>query len=72
MQTALSAAVDQLGVVPCLAIMVFGFLLGAWGQAARFPLATALGMAFIMLAIVLFMFFVLGNNPGKSLPGFFG
>jgi hypothetical protein len=38
-------------LAPFLAVMAAGFLLGAWGQAARLPIAVICGILLIMLAI---------------------
>jgi hypothetical protein len=43
--------------------MAIGFVLGAWGQSAKVPLAVALGIILILLAAALF---VLGNDSGSS------
>jgi hypothetical protein len=50
-------------LVPYLAMMFVGFLVGAWGQSAKAPLAVALGIILILLAAALF---VLGNDSGGS------
>ena len=52
---------------PYLAVMVAGFLLGAWGQSAKVPLAVALGIGLILLAAGAF---VAANNSGScGVPG---
>ena len=54
-------------LAPFLAAMVVGFLVGAWGQAAKVPLAVAIGILIIVFAAA---FFVLGNDAGGSgVPG---
>ena len=54
-------------LAPFILLMSAGFLVGAWGQAAKVPLAVAIGIVLILLAAALF---VLGNNSGSSgLPG---
>lgn len=54
-------------LAPYLAMFAFGFLLGAWGQAAKYPLAVALGILIIIAAILLFQFeandFSSSNSP---------
>jgi CHASE2 domain-containing sensor protein len=50
-------------LVPYLVMMFVGFLVGAWGQSAKAPLAVALGIILILLAAALF---VLGNDSGGS------
>jgi hypothetical protein len=42
-----------------------GFLVGAWGQAAKVPLAVAIGILLIMLAVALFQLQV---NEFPDLP----
>jgi hypothetical protein len=46
-------------LAPYLAILALGFLVGAWGNSMRSPLAVAVGITLIMLAVALF---VLGNT----------
>jgi hypothetical protein len=58
---ALAQSLSDLG--PYLLVMAVGFLVGAWGQAAKAPLAVALGIILILLAAALF---VLGNDSGSS------
>jgi hypothetical protein len=41
-------------LAPYLALLIAGFVIGAWGQAAKAPLVVALGIVLVMLAIVLF------------------
>ena len=38
-------------LMPFLVVLVAGFLVGAWGQSARLPIAVLAGMLLIMLAI---------------------
>jgi hypothetical protein len=38
-------------LMPFLVVLVAGFLVGAWGQSARLPIAVIAGMILIMLAI---------------------
>jgi len=47
--TAASKTVADL--MPFLVVLVAGFLVGAWGQSARLPIAVIAGMLLIMLAI---------------------
>jgi hypothetical protein len=62
---ALAQTLSDLG--PYLVVMAVGFLVGAWGQSAKVPLAVALGILMILLAAALF---VLGNDSGSSgVPG---
>ena len=63
----LAAARTISDLLPFLALMALGFLVGAWGQSARVPVAIAVGILLILLAAALF---VLGNNSGSSgVPG---
>jgi hypothetical protein len=52
-------------LAPYVAILVAGFAIGAWGQAAKVPLAVALGILLIVLAVVLFQ---LRANDFPELP----
>lgn len=62
---ALLAAANSLGdLAPFLVVMVVGFLVGAWGQASRSPIAVVAGMALILLAVVGF----LGDNGDGPIP----
>ena len=69
MSSTLPAVVAQLDTLselaPYVAILVAGFAVGAWGQAAKVPLAVALGILLIMLAVVLFQ---LRINDFPDLP----
>ena len=38
-------------LLPFLIVMVAGFLVGAWGQSARLPIAIVAGILLIMLAV---------------------
>ena len=38
-------------LLPFLIVMVAGFLVGAWGQSARLPIAIIAGILLIMLAV---------------------
>jgi hypothetical protein len=50
-------------LAPYVAILVAGFALGAWGQAAKVPLAVAAGIALVILAVILFQLDV-SDFPG--------
>ncbi|UJA19525.1 hypothetical protein HJD18_04420 [Thermoleophilia bacterium SCSIO 60948] len=56
-------AQDSDDLLPYLALLIAGFLIGAWGQAAKFQLATAMGIVLIMAAIVLFILFAIPPPP---------
>lgn len=51
-------------LLPFLVVMIAGFLVGAWGQAMRSPIAVIAGMALIIIAIVGF----LGANGSGPIP----
>ncbi|MDQ3728103.1 MAG: hypothetical protein M3355_00790 [Actinomycetota bacterium] len=62
---ALVAAANSLGdLLPFLVVMVAGFLVGAWGQASRSPIAVIAGMSLILLAVAGF----LGDNGDGPIP----
>ena len=51
------AALQSLSdLAPYLALFGAGFLIAAWGQSAKVPLAVALGILVIIAAILLFQF----------------
>ena len=50
-------------LLPYLALMALGFLVGAWGGQMKSPLAVAIGITLIMLAVALF---VLTNSTGTG------
>jgi hypothetical protein len=52
-------------LLPFLAVMVAGFLVGAWGQSARLPIAVIAGIALIILAVGGF-FIENGSGPDQS------
>jgi len=44
-----------------------GFLIGAWGQSARFPIAVIAGILLVLLAVA---GFVIDNSSGSTgIPG---
>jgi hypothetical protein len=50
-------ALQTLGeLAPYVALFGAGFLIAAWGQSAKVPLAVVIGIAFIIAAILLFQF----------------
>jgi hypothetical protein len=54
-------------LVPYLVVMGLGFLIGAWGQAAKSPIAVVAGILLILFAIGGFM---LDNSSGDcGVPG---
>lgn len=64
----IAAAQTISDLVPYLVVMGLGFLIGAWGQSARVPIAIVAGILLILLAIAGFM---LDNSSGSSgVPGF--
>jgi hypothetical protein len=57
-------------MVPYLVVMGAGFLVGAWGQSARVPLAVVAGILLILIAVA---GFILDNSSGSTgIPGFSG
>ncbi|MEO8092714.1 MAG: hypothetical protein ABI726_08405 [bacterium] len=53
-------------LLPYLALMGAGFLVAAWGQAAKLPLAVAIGIAIIVVAVLLFQFEASGFSGSNS------
>ena len=64
----LSAAATTISdLVPYLVVMGAGFLLGAWGQSARVPIAVIAGVLLILIAVA---GFVIDNSSGSTgIPG---
>lgn len=54
-------------LAPYIAMFAFGFLLGAWGQAAKYPLVVALGILIVIAAVLLFQFEA-NNFSGSNSP----
>ena len=52
-------------LAPFLVVMVAGFLVGAWGQSAKLPIAVLAGIVLIMLAIGGFLI-ENGSGPDQS------
>ncbi len=62
----LAAQLETLSdLAPYAAVLAAGFAIGAWGQAAKVPLAVAIGILLIVLAVVLFQ---LRANDFPDLP----
>jgi hypothetical protein len=55
-------------LLPYLAVVGVGFLLGAWGGQMRSPLAIAIGITLIMLGVVLFVLANTGSGGSGSNP----
>jgi hypothetical protein len=55
-------------LLPYVALMALGFLLGAWGGQLRSPLAIAVGITLIMLAVALFVLANTGTGGSGSNP----
>jgi len=53
-------------LAPYIALLGAGFLVAAWGQAAKLPLAVALGILIIVGAILLFQFEANGFSGADS------
>ena len=64
----LAIARDLSDLAPYLGVLALGFLIGAWGQSARVPTATIIGLLMIMLAVGAF---ILEHASGGSsgVPG---
>jgi len=64
----LAIARDLSDLAPYLAVLALGFLVGAWGQSARVPTATIIGLLMILLAVGAF---ILEHASGGSsgVPG---
>ena len=58
----LAVAQSMSDLLPYLGLLVLGFLVGAWGQSARFPIAVAIGLLLIAGAVG---GFILDNNSGN-------
>jgi hypothetical protein len=56
-------------LVPYMVVLALGFLVGAWGGQMRSPLAVAIGITLIMLAVALFVIANSSGDPGVSPPG---
>lgn len=50
-------------LAPFLIVMVAGFLIGAWGQSAKVPIAVLAGIVLVMIAIGGFL---IENGSGPS------
>ena len=61
MTVLLAIAQTTSDLVPYLALLALGFLVGAWGQSAKFPIAVVIGLLLIMVAVG---GFILDNNSG--------
>lgn len=59
--TLLAASNSVSDLTPFLLVMVVGFLVGAWGQASRSPIAVVAGMLLILFAVAGFL---LANSSG--------
>jgi hypothetical protein len=61
------AALETLSdLAPYAALFGAGFLVAAWGQAAKVPLAVVLGITIIVTAILLFQFEANGFSGANS------
>jgi len=63
-QLVIAAANSLSDLLPFLIVMMTGFLVGAWGQASRSPIAVVAGMVLILLAVAGF----LGDNGDGPIP----
>ncbi len=63
----LGVAQSMSDLAPYLGLLALGFLVGAWGQSAQFPLAVAIGLLLIAGAVG---GFILDNDSGNcGVPG---
>jgi hypothetical protein len=61
------AALETLSdLAPYVALFGVGFLVAAWGQAAKAPLVVVLGITIIVAAILLFQFAANGFSGANS------
>jgi hypothetical protein len=61
----IAASKDAGDLLPFLVVMIVGFLIGAWGQSAKLPIAIIAGIALIMLAVGGF-FIENGSGPDQT------
>jgi hypothetical protein len=61
----LAASKTLSDLAPFLVVMVAGFLVGAWGQSARLPVAVLAGIILVMLAIGGFLI-ENGSGPNQA------
>jgi hypothetical protein len=61
----IAASKDAGDLLPFLVVMAAGFLVGAWGQSAKLPIAIVAGIALIMLAVGGF-FIENGSGPDQA------
>lgn len=65
-----AAATTLSDLAPYLVVMGAGFLVGAWGQSARIPLAVVAGILLILMAVA---GFIIDNSSGSTgIPGLSG
>jgi hypothetical protein len=55
-------------LAPYLAVMGLGFLVGAWGQSAKIPIAVIIGLLMILVAVGAF-FVEHSSGGGSGAPG---
>jgi hypothetical protein len=55
-------------LLPYLAVLALGFLVGAWGGQMRSPLAVAIGITLIMIAVALFVITNSSGGGGGGIP----
>ncbi len=55
-------------LAPYIAVLALGFLVGAWGQAAKAPVVTVIGLLLILLAVGAFIIEHSGGS-GSGAPG---
>jgi hypothetical protein len=55
--------------LPYVVLLAAGFVIGAWGGAAKLRWLVAIGIGLIVLAIALWQFDVFNNSPHYVPPG---
>jgi hypothetical protein len=64
----LAVARNLSDLAPYLVVMGLGFLVGAWGQSARIPVAVIVGLLMILLAVGAFII-EHSSGGGSGVPG---
>jgi len=68
MTDVLAVARNLSDLAPYLVVMGLGFLVGAWGQSARIPVAVIAGLLMILLAVGAFII-EHSSGGGSGAPG---
>lgn len=54
-------------LLPYLVVVGLGFLIGAWGQSAKVPVAVIIGLVMIVIGVGAFI--AHNNSGGSGIPG---